>query len=301
MPKRLKKFVSIDDDDRWWWFVSGSPFDKLMPRREPSFTVKSKNNNVARIVKDVPKSKSDHDCLLGINEKLLFTSCCLDESAEDQTTPFHQKPKGWYATSKAYRSVAYKTWTVGAARKLLNGSSSLDSKRNGFISDSDSNLEDEQTSSCRLFAQQSEQIKNNRKFKLRDVSETRALEISRRENANRNYYTDKKYDDTVINFDSSTTEQASNVDRQFRAVVDTFKDLQNFIAASKTNYNKRTYVNKNCLNDNNNISLCANCSIVKSFNAQPTNSNELSIDNKNFLTSFDNVNQAIQYVKNELV
>ncbi|MCP4539233.1 MAG: hypothetical protein GY832_19015 [Chloroflexi bacterium] len=51
------------------------------------------------------------------------------------------KLAGWYACRKTYRSVAYGTWTVGAARKLLTSRSDFDIKQqpqqNGSVSDLD--------------------------------------------------------------------------------------------------------------------------------------------------------------------
>lgn len=50
--------------------------------------------------------------------------CTSSLTASVSAAESNEKARGWYATRKSYRSVAYKTWTVGAARKLLNSSRS---------------------------------------------------------------------------------------------------------------------------------------------------------------------------------
>lgn len=146
----------------------------------------SSSSKVKHHVSDVPKSLSAHDCLIGVNDEQLLDDGLGSSSSRVQvgasgvsndhllilpprnpttsTSRHYQsssnnvKSRGWYANRKAYRSVAYKTWSVGGARNMMNNSQTdLESIPNGSISDCeekyysavDSDFEDCSVLGCR--------------------------------------------------------------------------------------------------------------------------------------------------------
>lgn len=235
-----------------------------MPLEDNGFLKRrTKNGPSCSFIDDVPKSKSAHDCLLGVNEKLL-----LNDNRDRYSS-----------SRRAYRSVAYKTWTVGSARKLLTKSLSV--SRNGFVSDSDS-FDDEQTSRpSRRFVCATGKPQQTIS---RDSINIPACAEPRRENGNLQFKPNVRFD------------QKTDVDYEFRAVIDTFKDLQNFIAGGSKNKHESRKRPDNFIN-------CSKC-ISRTKGRDFSLSNDKLLDknsNVNFLESFENPNQAIRFLTEELV
>ncbi len=112
-----------NDDESRPYPPSSSGARNIVSAPTPSTLV----NSVSKRAEEKLEKLLDDENNRLTSSQLNSESCKLSERPEQRSNQnkFNDKPRGWYASRRAYRSVAYRTWKVGSARQLLAGNSDI--------------------------------------------------------------------------------------------------------------------------------------------------------------------------------